>query len=239
MIEVNNRRVELTVPLDVVANLTGGTHARAAQLPTQPLRGQGMHHVERKEAHDERPGVISAPMQAIVTRITVAPGQAVAKGDLLVVLESMKMENYVYAPAGGTVTEIFAAPATGVEAGVAPGQAVAKGDLLVVLESMKMENYVYAPAGGTVTEIFAAPATGVEAGETLLTMDVAGARHRARIQEDGELLVRYGRRHRHRKLRRHRHRRGGGRDAADDGRGGRAARRRRAPCTGRGIRAIR
>lgn len=117
VIEVNNRRVELTVPLDVVANLTGGTHARAAQLPTQPLRGQGMHHVERKEAHDERPGVISAPMQAIVTRITVAPGQAVAKGDLLVVLESMKMENYVYAPAGGTVTEIFAAPATGVEAG--------------------------------------------------------------------------------------------------------------------------
>ncbi|NBH70440.1 acetyl-CoA carboxylase biotin carboxyl carrier protein subunit, partial [Bifidobacterium pseudolongum] len=117
VIEVNNRRVELIVPLDVVANLTGGTHARAAQLPTQPLRGQGMHHVERKEARDERPGVISAPMQAIVTRITVAPGQAVAKGDLLVVLESMKMENYVYAPAGGTVTEIFAAPATGVEAG--------------------------------------------------------------------------------------------------------------------------
>ncbi len=114
----------------MVANLTGGTHARAAQLPTQPMRGQGMHHVERKEARDERPGVISAPMQAIGTRITVAPGQAVAKGDLL-----------------------------------------------VVLETMKMENYVYAPAGGTVTEIFAAPATGVEAGETLLTMDVAGARH--------------------------------------------------------------
>ena len=127
---MNNRRVELTVPLDVVANLTGGTHARAAQMPTQPLRGQGMHHVERKETRDERPGVISSPMQAIVTRITVEPGQAVAKGDLL-----------------------------------------------VVLESMKMENYVYAPAGGTVTEIFAAPAAGVEAGETLLTMDVAGARH--------------------------------------------------------------
>ncbi len=38
VIEVNNRRVELTVPLDVVANLTGGTHARAAQLPTQRAR---------------------------------------------------------------------------------------------------------------------------------------------------------------------------------------------------------
>ncbi len=56
-------------------------------------------------------------MQALVTRINVSEGQQVAKGDLLVVLESMKMENYVYSPANGTVKEIFASPATGVEAG--------------------------------------------------------------------------------------------------------------------------
>ena len=42
-------------------------------------------------------------MQAVVTRINVVEGQDVAKGDLLVVLESMKMENYVYAPVNGTV----------------------------------------------------------------------------------------------------------------------------------------
>ena len=40
-----------------------------------------------------------------------------AKGDLLVVLESMKMENYVYAPVKGAVTKIFVGPAAGVEAG--------------------------------------------------------------------------------------------------------------------------
>ena len=86
--------------------------------PTQPLRGQGSHHVDRGNARTaERPGVISAPMQALVTRINVSEGQQVAKGDLLVVLESMKMENYVYSPANGTVKEIFASPATGVEAG--------------------------------------------------------------------------------------------------------------------------
>ena len=43
-------------------------------------------------------------------------GQQVAKGDLLVVLESMKMENYVYAPVKGAVTKIFVGPAAGVEA---------------------------------------------------------------------------------------------------------------------------
>ena len=37
--------------------------------------------------------------------------------DLLVVLESMKMENYVYSPVAGTVTKIFVGPAAGVEAG--------------------------------------------------------------------------------------------------------------------------
>ena len=56
-------------------------------------------------------------MQAVITRVNVAEGQKVAKGDLLAVLESMKMENYVYAPAAGTVTGIFVAPGDGVEAG--------------------------------------------------------------------------------------------------------------------------
>lgn len=49
--------------------------------------------------------------------MNVAEGQQVAKGDLLVVLESMKMENYVYAPAAGTVTGIFVGPGDGVESG--------------------------------------------------------------------------------------------------------------------------
>ena len=118
VIEVDNRRVSLTVPSDIVASLTGGAKARDAKRATQPLRGQGLHHAERKQqTNDGQSGVIASPMQAVVTRINVAEGQDVAKGDLLVVLESMKMENYVYAPVKGTVTKIFVGPATGVEAG--------------------------------------------------------------------------------------------------------------------------
>ena len=118
VIEVDDRRVKLTVPTDIVNNLMGSSRARVAKRPTQPLRGQGLHAIEtKKEAGSGQSGVIAAPMQAVVTRINVAEGQSVAKGDLLVVLESMKMENYVYAPVNGTVTKIFVSPATGVEAG--------------------------------------------------------------------------------------------------------------------------
>lgn len=118
VIEVNNRRVSLTVPNDIVANLTGGAKARDAKRAIQPLRGQGLHHAQKKQQSDDgQSGVIASPMQAVVTRVNVAEGQQVAKGDLLVVLESMKMENYVYAPVKGVVTKIFVGPAAGVEAG--------------------------------------------------------------------------------------------------------------------------
>lgn len=118
VIEVDDRRVKLTVPLDIVENITGSARARGAKRPTQPLRGQGLHNIgAKKQAPADKPGVISSPMQAVVTRINVAEGQEVAKGDLLVVLESMKMENYVYAPTAGTVTKVLVGPADGVEAG--------------------------------------------------------------------------------------------------------------------------
>ena len=119
VIEMNDRRVKLTVPLDIVENITGAARSRGAKRPTQPLRGGSLHAGAAPQSHaqDGGAGVIAAPMQAVVTRVNVAEGQHVAKGDLIVVLESMKMENYVYAPAAGTVTTIFVAPAAGVEAG--------------------------------------------------------------------------------------------------------------------------
>ena len=121
VIEMNNRRVKLTVPLDIVENLTGSARSRDAKRITQPLRGGVLQHAGEKNKGDNgdaaKSGVIASPMQAVVTRINVAEGQEVAKGDLIVVLESMKMENYVYAPAAGTVKKIFVGPANGVEAG--------------------------------------------------------------------------------------------------------------------------
>lgn len=153
VIEVNNHRVSLTVPNDIVANLTGGAKARDAKRAIQPLRGQGLHHVEKKQqGNDGQSGVIASPMQAVVTRINVAEGQDVAKGDLLVVLESMKMENYVYAPAAGEVKKIFVGPADGVEA----------GDTLVTLDVNAGKAKAAAAAPGSLPQAAASTAPSSE-----------------------------------------------------------------------------
>ena len=114
--EVNDKRVEVTIPEEFIGAL--GAKGRAQRSRVQPLRGAGIQVREQRAngggLHD---GNICSPMQAVVTRVNVAAGQEVDKGDLLVVLESMKMENYVYAPAKGTVTDILVGPSDGVEAG--------------------------------------------------------------------------------------------------------------------------
>jgi len=51
-------------------------------------------------------GAVRAPMPAIVTAVAVAPGQAVARGDTLLVLEAMKMELPLKAPRAGVVTAV-------------------------------------------------------------------------------------------------------------------------------------
>jgi acetyl-CoA/propionyl-CoA carboxylase, biotin carboxylase, biotin carboxyl carrier protein len=49
---------------------------------------------------------IEAPMAATLLQIAVAPGQSLRRGDLLLVVEAMKMEHVLTAPVAGTVTEL-------------------------------------------------------------------------------------------------------------------------------------
>lgn len=60
---------------------------------------------------------VPAPMPGTVLRVEVNQGQAVKAGDLLVVLEAMKMENEIFAPKDGTVAQIVAPKGTTVETG--------------------------------------------------------------------------------------------------------------------------
>lgn len=66
---------------------------------------------------------VSAPMPGTILDVRVSNGQAVKKGDILFILEAMKMENEIMAPCGGTIASVS----------VTKGAAVDSGALLCVI----------------------------------------------------------------------------------------------------------
>ena len=66
---------------------------------------------------------VNAPMPGTILKVNVSQGQAVKEGDVLCVLEAMKMENEIMAPKAGTITQVV----------VAKGSSVNTGDVLVVI----------------------------------------------------------------------------------------------------------
>jgi len=62
-------------------------------------------------------GVVTAPLPGEILSINVKKGNSVKKGDQLLVIEAMKMENEVFASTGGTIKEIFVKPGDYVETG--------------------------------------------------------------------------------------------------------------------------
>lgn len=66
---------------------------------------------------------VSAPMPGTILSVNVQPGQAVKAGDILLILEAMKMENEIVAPRDGQIAQVV----------VAKGSSVNTDDVLVVL----------------------------------------------------------------------------------------------------------
>ena len=75
-------------------------------------------------AGEDVTGGLAAPMPGTVLAVHVAAGDAVAGGQLLMIVEAMKMEHRITAPHPGTVRDIRARP----------GEQVAAGDLLAVID---------------------------------------------------------------------------------------------------------
>lgn len=76
------------------------------------------------EASSRKVNDIKAPMPGMVLKVLVNPGQAIKKGDPVLILEAMKMENVFKAVADAVVKEIRVTERTAVE----------KGEVLIVLE---------------------------------------------------------------------------------------------------------
>ena len=60
---------------------------------------------------------VSAPMPGNILSVNVSQGQAVKAGDILVILEAMKMENEIVAPRDGTIAQVVTAKGAVVDTG--------------------------------------------------------------------------------------------------------------------------
>jgi acetyl-CoA/propionyl-CoA carboxylase biotin carboxyl carrier protein len=112
VVEIGGRRVEVSLPGDLAIGNGGAAAGAAGVIRKKPKPRKRGAQAGAAASGDS----VTAPMQGTVVKVAVEEGQTVATGDLIVVLEAMKMENPVTAHKDGTITGLA------VEAGAAVTQ---------------------------------------------------------------------------------------------------------------------
>jgi propionyl-CoA carboxylase alpha chain len=114
-LEINNMRVNLEVDADDDTWFVHGPDGdcELLELPRFPVKGK-----------DDVASGLTAPMPGNVLALNVKPGDTVEQGQLLLVLEAMKMEHQITAPRDGSIKEVL----------VVVGDQVANSELLIVLD---------------------------------------------------------------------------------------------------------
>ena len=110
VVEVGGRRLEVSLPGDLALGGGGGGGAAGAKKPPRK-RGGG------KSGGAVSGDAVTAPMQGTIIKVAVSDGDTVSAGDLVVVLEAMKMENPVTAHKDGTITGLSAEAGSSVSQG--------------------------------------------------------------------------------------------------------------------------
>ncbi|WP_158844349.1 acetyl/propionyl/methylcrotonyl-CoA carboxylase subunit alpha [Saccharothrix deserti] len=100
VVEVGGRRLEVSLPGDLA--IGGGGAAKSGAKAKPRKRGGG------KSGAAVSGDAVAAPMQGTIVKVAVEDGQQVEAGELIVVLEAMKMENPVIAHKSGVVTGLAA-----------------------------------------------------------------------------------------------------------------------------------
>jgi len=115
VVEVEGQRLEVSIPRRL---LTGDFATSAAHAPRRAKSARTSSHT------GARGNALLAPMQATVVKLAVSAGDRVTAGDLLVVLEAMKMEQPLTAHRDGVIAEVA----------VSVGQTISAGTQILSLE---------------------------------------------------------------------------------------------------------
>lgn len=96
----------------------GSGNAASTQTVAAPAKKAAAPAPKKATAQGAEGSVkVAAPMPGKILNVKVSSGQSVKKGDVMLVIEAMKMENEIVAPSDGTVASIHAAVGDSVEAG--------------------------------------------------------------------------------------------------------------------------
>jgi acetyl-CoA/propionyl-CoA carboxylase biotin carboxyl carrier protein len=111
VVEVGGKRLEVSLPASM------GTVAAGGGLPA-PAKGGGAKRSKRSgHASTVSGNALASPMQGTIVKVAVSEGDTVAEGDLVVVLEAMKMEQPLNAHRAGVITALTAEVGAAVTSG--------------------------------------------------------------------------------------------------------------------------
>ncbi len=169
------------------------------EVPEQkPVGSQVIHHVVHHvgvgATAKKAPSKMPSPMPGTVTKINVSRGQEVKKGEVLLVIEAMKMENDIVAEGDGTIKSVK----------VTLGQNVIQGDILVEFEGAAEEpasaapkasapkaapgsKTVVAPLPGTVKRITVKMGQEVKRGETVVIIEAMKMENNIAAETNGKV----------------------------------------------------
>jgi len=110
----------------------GGTVSQTAPAQVKPPAASEIKEPKPQPKPEAKPKTsgtagnnkITAPMPGTIMSIKKKPGDKIQKGDVIMILEAMKMENEIVAPEGGTITSID----------TSEGASVNTGDILATFE---------------------------------------------------------------------------------------------------------
>jgi biotin carboxyl carrier protein len=121
IVKLNNKEYEVEVEngkAGVMAVNETTAQVAAAVMPSQTAPAASAAQAAKPAPAAAAGGeAIKAPMPGTILDIKVSPGAVVKKGQVLLILEAMKMENEIVAPTAGTVIQIQAVKGSSVNAG--------------------------------------------------------------------------------------------------------------------------